>query len=348
MWEVLYNEARHLRSTASEYAYLKTPTRDLAVYIAEHRVFAADEAPYQRLVNLCDRQLPDDWQNDAWNALIAHELELGRPTSAREAEHARLISNAQAATPLPPGLPHLGLETGLSLGLSAGGIVALATLGRWRPRIAPLPDLGASGLAAFFWARGIWLIVADQDLPLIGSVVGSALGLGAAFAIAPRAFGASPRSRWGSVIGAALAGWTLRAVLDRAVPELPQDWVARLTESIVWSTPLEAAARALTGVLVAPVFEEVVFRGLLYGSLRRYLGVPVASLLSAAFFAWVHHAPPSTFFVHFASGLVLAGLYESTGSLAPGMVLHGTNNFLYYWVQVAVRNGVLAWAMAPY
>lgn len=77
--------------------------------------------------------------------------------------------------------------------------------------------------------------------------------------------------------------------------------------------------------VVVPIGEEVFFRGLVYGGLRLRWGVAAGALASAAFFAAVHtqlvHALPI-----FALGLVLAIVYERSGSLVPGMVAHGLNN----------------------
>ncbi|MGH7185898.1 MAG: lysostaphin resistance A-like protein, partial [Pseudomonadota bacterium] len=79
--------------------------------------------------------------------------------------------------------------------------------------------------------------------------------------------------------------------------------------------------------VVVPIGEEVFFRGLVYGGLRLRWGVAIGALASAVFFAAVHtqvvHALPI-----FALGLLLALVYERTGSLVPAMVAHGINNIV--------------------
>jgi membrane protease YdiL (CAAX protease family) len=79
--------------------------------------------------------------------------------------------------------------------------------------------------------------------------------------------------------------------------------------------------------VVAPIVEESFFRGFVYGWMRRHLNVPAAALLSACFFALVHFQP--VIFVPLAVlGVVLALLYEYSGSLLPGMVVHALFNLV--------------------
>ena len=81
---------------------------------------------------------------------------------------------------------------------------------------------------------------------------------------------------------------------------------------------------AIPLVVLAPFVEELLFRGLLYRSLRGRVGVVAAVILSALVFAVLHVVIPPLFVM----GIVLAILAERTGSLWPGIVLHATNNGL--------------------
>jgi membrane protease YdiL (CAAX protease family) len=85
-------------------------------------------------------------------------------------------------------------------------------------------------------------------------------------------------------------------------------------------------ASLLGTVVFAPVLEEVVFRGLLYGTLRRGLGWPAAAVLSGAVFAVAHGYGLAGFGSVFVSGVMWAVAYEKTGSLLPGMAAHAVNN----------------------
>lgn len=80
-------------------------------------------------------------------------------------------------------------------------------------------------------------------------------------------------------------------------------------------------------VLAAPISEELCFRGMLYGGLRerypRYVAAALAGFLFGAlhFFTGVSAVPPLIAF-----GFVLCLLYEKTGSIVPGVLLHMLNN----------------------
>jgi membrane protease YdiL (CAAX protease family) len=80
-------------------------------------------------------------------------------------------------------------------------------------------------------------------------------------------------------------------------------------------------------VLAAPISEEVCFRGMLFGGLREKLPRIGAALLSGLIFGGLHAitgvtaVPPLILF-----GFLLALLYEKTGSIVPGILLHVLNN----------------------
>jgi CAAX protease family protein len=80
-------------------------------------------------------------------------------------------------------------------------------------------------------------------------------------------------------------------------------------------------------VIAAPISEEVCFRGMVFGGLRTRLPRLAAALLSGLIFGGLHAltgvtaVPPLIAF-----GFILALLYERTGSIVPGIVLHMLNN----------------------
>jgi len=78
-------------------------------------------------------------------------------------------------------------------------------------------------------------------------------------------------------------------------------------------------------VLLAPVFEEIFFRGLFYSSLRRRLGPRAAVAVNGIIFGALHFQP-----IYMISlvlvGMVLAYLYEKTGSLFASMTAHALYN----------------------
>lgn len=80
----------------------------------------------------------------------------------------------------------------------------------------------------------------------------------------------------------------------------------------------------LGGVLV-PLTEEIVFRGVLYGWLRKHMGVPLALLVSAVAFGSIHSGV-ATAVAAGIMGLILAVSYEYSKSLWVPVVLHALNN----------------------
>ena len=82
----------------------------------------------------------------------------------------------------------------------------------------------------------------------------------------------------------------------------------------------------LGSVVFAPVFEELIFRGLLYGTLRTRLAWPPAALASALVFALAHGYGAAGFLSVFLSGVLWAWVYERTGSLLPAILAHVINN----------------------
>lgn len=85
------------------------------------------------------------------------------------------------------------------------------------------------------------------------------------------------------------------------------------------------AALLVAGILLAPVVEEIFFRGFLFPGLRERYGWVRAMLLSAAIFA-VFHLQWVALIPTFLLGCMLAYLRHRTDSLWPGILLHFTIN----------------------
>ena len=82
-------------------------------------------------------------------------------------------------------------------------------------------------------------------------------------------------------------------------------------------------------IIVAPIAEELIFRGILFGRLAATkMPVLVAALISALIFAWLHGDIPSKFLATLTLGLFLCVLYEKTGNLALCMCAHALNNII--------------------
>ena len=92
---------------------------------------------------------------------------------------------------------------------------------------------------------------------------------------------------------------------------------------------------ALLGGVVAPIKEEMIFRGLIYPPLRQAVGRGKGMLLTGLFFATLHF-DIVRFLPLLIGGVVLAWLYERSSSIWPAVVAHGTWNILMaaaLWIQ---------------
>ena len=83
-------------------------------------------------------------------------------------------------------------------------------------------------------------------------------------------------------------------------------------------------------VVVAPLFEEIFFRGFLYRILRGRLGLWPALVIGGSLFGAVHVASGGPLAVALIAplGFLLCLIYERSGSLYPCIALHALNNGL--------------------
>jgi membrane protease YdiL (CAAX protease family) len=133
-----------------------------------------------------------------------------------------------------------------------------------------------------------------------------------------------------AVAGAAALGlageWVMGKVAEPL--NLTSHWTEWFDADLVWSSNLVMVAGLVEYVVFAPAFEELAFRGVLFGVLRRRYSLPVAAVFSSLIFATAHGYGLVGFVSVFWSGLIWAWTYEKTGSLLPGMIAHGLNNLL--------------------
>ena len=82
---------------------------------------------------------------------------------------------------------------------------------------------------------------------------------------------------------------------------------------------------AVLACIVAPVVEELTFRGFAFNALLRYMPLPLAALIASLLFgaahgSWTALAPLA------GAGLVLAAVYYRTGALSASMIAHAGFN----------------------
>ena len=84
-------------------------------------------------------------------------------------------------------------------------------------------------------------------------------------------------------------------------------------------------------VFIAPIVEELVMRGWLFGKLRAKLKFVPAMLLTSLLFAVLHgqwNVGVSVFFL----SIIMCSLREITGSLWSGILLHMLNNGIAFYI----------------
>jgi membrane protease YdiL (CAAX protease family) len=75
--------------------------------------------------------------------------------------------------------------------------------------------------------------------------------------------------------------------------------------------------------ILAPLTEEIIFRGILHSALRRHCGFIPAALLGSLIFALVHQEFTPWWLIHkFLMGYINVYLLEKTGSIVPGIINH--------------------------
>lgn len=88
---------------------------------------------------------------------------------------------------------------------------------------------------------------------------------------------------------------------------------------------------ALSSVLLAPLFEELFFRGLMLSTLQRLVSDWLAIVISALLFAMVHWSWPE-FISLFSVGVIYGWLTIKSNSLIPALLAHVIHNALTFWL----------------
>lgn len=130
--------------------------------------------------------------------------------------------------------------------------------------------------------------------------------------------------RWGVGMGliAAIAGLVYLWVSQRwLLPSDPHEAPKVALLGLRWVVPL--------AVIAAPLCEEFIFRGLIYGGMRRSIPEGWAIFGSAAVFAIVH--PPMAMIPVFGLGMCAAVAYRRSGGLLAPMLTHALYNGAVIW-----------------
>ena len=174
-----------------------------------------------------------------------------------------------------------------------------------------------------------------QDVILVATAVGLA-----SLTSKPRLwhFGLRRARFWPTVGWAALGFgtfWLLEIVYVVAVHPTGKQHV---TEDLgAKGSQLAIAAAAFAVIVVAPVCEEIFFRGFFYRALRTRMGVAAAAIIDGLVFGAIHYGGSDT--VEILPILALLGVifclvYEVTGTIFSTIALHSLNNSISYGASV--------------
>lgn len=183
---------------------------------------------------------------------------------------------------------------------------------------------------------GLWMIIDKESLTkstatiltvtsLLTSLVTVAVFLLARWAPASRTYVRS--APWVQLFWCAFAAMGIivpSAYVQELMPKLP-DMVGK---------ELEAMSGSRYGYyaigLLAPIAEEVVFRGAILRSLLGWTKRHWAAIAISALLFCLVHLNPAQMPHAFCAGLLLGWMYYRTGSVVPGVVFHWVNNTIAF------------------
>lgn len=107
-----------------------------------------------------------------------------------------------------------------------------------------------------------------------------------------------------------------------------REFLTGMVAPVVFGDAFAVGLKVVDNVVGAPLAEEILFRGVLFGGLVRRLGLLPAALVSSAVFAVIHGYALVPSFIIAAYGCIFCFAYARTGSLIPSMIAHGLINLV--------------------
>lgn len=105
-------------------------------------------------------------------------------------------------------------------------------------------------------------------------------------------------------------------------------WQQSQTGFSVWSV-------FMASCLIGPVFEELLFRGLIYTQIKHKTGFLLATLVSSGLFTTLHWNLSEALWL-FSAGVIYAVIREKSGSIWPPVIAHIIQNVLTFWLYVSI------------
>jgi membrane protease YdiL (CAAX protease family) len=176
---------------------------------------------------------------------------------------------------------------------------------------------------------------------VIGSIIGSVLLI-----VLPVYLVAVTYGRTVEVMGFTLPVWYIFLLSLLLIPVLilGADAIYWVTEKLIGKFPLDEIVEytikespvimSIQLAIIGPIGEEIFFRGFAYSALKRKYGFRKGLLYSSLFFGMYHIIPWQIPYAVVA-GVILAYVYEKTGSIYTCILLHIVNNavaVIIFWV----------------
>jgi membrane protease YdiL (CAAX protease family) len=114
--------------------------------------------------------------------------------------------------------------------------------------------------------------------------------------------------------------------LPHPVKPQEQEAIQAMRSAVFW---LDRGALAATAIVVAPLAEEMLFRGILYPAIKNR-GYPGAAMWISAFLFALMHANVMIFLPLLALAILLTLLYEKTNNLMAPIAAHSLFNALNF------------------
>ncbi|HEV2786979.1 MAG TPA: CPBP family intramembrane glutamic endopeptidase [Solirubrobacteraceae bacterium] len=211
----------------------------------------------------------------------------------------------------PPWLSMAGFVTGFGATIVVGGMVFFVATAAGLSEDAPGLNIGLTIVQNVALVAAAFLFAAMSGRPAAAD------------------FGLRRARLWSSV-GLLVAVWVAFFVLSGIwAVALDLDQQQELPEQLGADGPLaNVLAVVVLVTVIAPLGEELFFRGFFFGSLRNWHGPWLAALLTGIAFGVIHVAssPVGYLVPLMIFGVGLCMLYEWTGSLYPAIALHALNN----------------------
>lgn len=139
------------------------------------------------------------------------------------------------------------------------------------------------------------------------------------------------KNRWSAwelaasaVIAAAVSAALNALILISPLPRLFPGYSEGAEATFAGQSPI---LLILATVILAPLAEELIFRGMVYERMKHYLGIPVSIVLTSLLFG-LYHGNMIQFIYATLVGLLLAYYYEKSGSLLASIIAHMAMNAL--------------------